>query len=111
MEENTKVTIWPKYNHEEERYGNVTVYIDDNEYDSVRTPEQFGDFVFNCLHESNGWSLQVAFKFEEGKTYRDGWYTLQINNTYFYDLPGAPERERAFLARSKITYRMDGPIK
>ena len=38
-------------------------------------------------------------------------YTLMINNTNFNDMPEAPERERANLARSKITYKMDGPTK
>ena len=34
-----------------------------------------------------------------------------INNINFNDLPEAPERERASLARSKITYKMEGPTK
>ena len=34
-----------------------------------------------------------------------------INNTNFNDLPEAPERERASLARLKITYKMNGPTK
>ena len=34
-----------------------------------------------------------------------------INGTSFIDLPEAPERERASLARSNITYKMDGAIK
>ena len=55
--------------------------------------------------------LQLGFKFDEGKTWIKGYYTLLINNTDFNDLPEAPERERAPLARSKITYKMDGQIK
>ena len=43
---------------------------------------------------------------KETKKYE--WYTLEINNTDFNDMPEAPERERASLARSKITYKMDG---
>ena len=38
-------------------------------------------------------------------------YTLMINNVDFNDMPEAPERERASLARSKIIYKMDGRTK
>ena len=84
-------------------YGNVKIFIDDHEYDSGKQSEQFGDWIFDCFHEPRGWVLQLGIK--------DDRYTLTINNIDFVEMPEAPERERAPLARSKITYKMDGAIK
>ena len=38
-------------------------------------------------------------------------YTLEINNVKFEDMNEAPSRERADLARTTISMKMDGPIK
>ena len=110
MEENAKVEVNQQYLGENE-WSNVKILIDENEYDSGKKPESFGDWTFDCFHTPRGWLLQLGYKFEDGLTWEHGWYTLVINNTNFDDLPEAPERERAPLARSNITYKMDGLIK
>ena len=81
------------------------------EYDSGKTPEEFGNFIYDCYHEPKRWLLKIGYKIEEGKASDDGRFTLEINFTNFDDLPEAPERERAPLARSKVVYKMDGPTK
>ena len=109
-EENTKVEVKSNLMGDN-TYDTVKILIDDKVYDSGKTPEKFGDFIFDCFHEPRGWLLQLGFKLEEGKAFKEGHYTLVINGTSFLDLQEAPERERASLARSKITYKMDGAIK
>ena len=83
----------------------VKILIDENLYDSGKKIDQFGDETFVCFHEPKGWLLQLGVDYEEKR------YTLEINCTNFFDLPEAPERERASLARSQIKFKMDGPTK
>ena len=113
MEENVKVEVKsiPIFASKVTTYENVKIYIDDKVYDSGKTSEQFGDQIFECFHEPKGWLLQLGFSIEPGKELKHGQYTLSINNTNINDMPEAPERERAALARSKIINKMDGPIK
>ena len=41
----------------------------------------------------------------------NGRYTLEINGVNFEEMAEAPPRERAALARSTISTKMDGPVK
>ena len=47
----------------------------------------------------------------DGKAIPDHRYTLSINNVSFTDMAEAPPRERAALARSAISMKMNGPKK
>ena len=62
MEVNTTVEVKRHYNASSLSYdSNVKIIIDDTEYDSGKTPDQFGDWVFDCVHEPKGWSIQLGF--------------------------------------------------
>ena len=41
----------------------------------------------------------------------NGYYTLEINGVKYEDMDEAPARERATLARSAMTMKIDGHIK
>ena len=56
IEENTKVEVEAKF-IDDGKYGNVKILIDGKVYDSGKKLYQFGDYIFDCLHEPRGWLL------------------------------------------------------
>ena len=64
MEENTKVDVKANYIYRD--VDNVKILIDGKVYNSGKTPDQFSDCIFECLHEPRGWFLQLGFEIDEG---------------------------------------------
>ena len=61
------------------------------------------DTPFRFTHKTFGWIIQLGFAYPN--------YTLEINGVKYEDMPEAPPKERAALARSAISMKMDGPKK
>ena len=61
---------------------------------------------FEFIHEARGWTIVLGYSLQNEHT-----YTLTFDGVDFNDLPQAPARERAPLARSSTTINMDGAKK
>ena len=59
-------------------------------------------FVFE--HKQLGWHIKLGMNLESE-------YTLEVNGVYFSEMSEAPIRERAPLARSAISFSMQGAKK
>ena len=66
------------------------------------------DSPFIFAHKPRGWTIQLGFKIEEGKKRNEGYYTLEVNGVEFSEMAEAPPRQRAALARTPISMKMDG---
>ena len=66
------------------------------------------DTPFELIHEPRGWLIKLGYRLEEGETWHKGEFTLEINGVKFEEMAEAPPRERAALARSAISYQMNG---
>ena len=62
MGENIKVEV--KTVDAQQQEHNVKIFIDDNEYDSGKRPDQFGDWTFDVIHKQRGWLLNLGEKCE-----------------------------------------------
>ena len=58
---------------------------------------------FEIQHKKFGWKIQIGLK--------ENQYALKINDVQFEDMVEATSRERAALARTAISMKMDGPKK
>ena len=63
--------------------------------------------VFTC--NAKDWDFELGF---EGDPYRNGHYTLRVNNYFIEDLPEAPKREQPQIeiGRSEVKKHMTGNI-
>ena len=59
---------------------------------------------FKFFHKPRGWIIDLNY--QGGSTY--GYYTLEVNGVKFDEMDKAIPRERAALARTSITTKMDG---
>ena len=55
---------------------------------------------FEFMYKPFGWTIQLGFKDNEGGY--GGLYTLEINGVKFEEMPEAPPRQRAALARTAM---------
>ena len=55
------------------------------------------------MHKPFGWKIQLGLK--------DNYYALKINDVQFEELVETTARERASLARTAISMKLDGPKK
>ena len=58
-------------------------------------------------HKPRRWTIQASVENQINSEQ----FALYINGIKFEDMPEAPFRERAALARTTITMKMDGPKK
>ena len=75
------------------------------------TYSELKNTTFEFAHKPYGWIMQLGYYVEEGIHDDLGYYTLQINGVDYSIMAEAPPRERAALARSSISMKMDGPKK
>ena len=67
-------------------------------------------FIFT--HKLRDWAIQLGYEYEENKDEeKKGYYTLKVNGVEFLEMKEAPQRQRAALARTAITMKLDGPLK
>ena len=88
LDEDFYTDFLPKYRLEE----NITIV-----HDIIK----WAPFEFKC--NKFGWKIHLGFK--------ENIYTLKINDVQFEDMVKATARERAALARTAISMKMDGPKK
>ena len=74
------------------------------------------DTSFEINHKPRNWTIQIKVekrtsKYPNGEITLEHRYTLSINNVPFTEMAEAPPRERAALARSAISLKMNGPKK
>ena len=59
------------------------------------------------MYKPFGWSIKLGFSDDN---YEDK-YLLEINGVKYEDMPEAPPRQRAAIARTSLLMNMDGPQK
>ena len=62
---------------------------------------------FEFVHKPLGWAMKIGFN----GIYPGDMYIMEVNGVKYEDMPEAPPRKRADLARSAIKMQMDGPKK
>ena len=99
MDQNVKVEV--------KDWFSVIVLIDGTEYKSGKFRSDLKQTPFEITHKPLGWYVKLGY---EGEQF-NGKYTLAINGLRYEDMDEAPPRERAEIARTSISFKMDGPIK
>ena len=81
--------------------GSLTTYRLEEDITILHDILKWAPYEFKC--KQFGWGIQLGCK--------ENIYTLKINDVQFEEMEKATERERAVLARTAITMKMDGPKK